>query len=201
MRSDIDSMANDNNIDIDKISAATLQILQGIGENPEREGLIKTPERVGRAYEFLTSGYRENLDDIINGAIYHDPNNGMVIVQDIELYSLCEHHILPFTGKAYIAYLPNEKIIGISKIPRIVDMYARRLQVQERMTDQIAEALWGVLKPKGVAVVIQAQHFCMMMRGVEKQNSFLTTSSMLGEFQTSQPTRMEFLSLIQQKLR
>jgi len=195
-----DSMSEVNKFDFGRIEKAANEFLNGIGENGEREGLQKTPERIAKSMQFLTSGYHESVEDIVNDAIYHDPNNGMVIVQDIELYSLCEHHMLPFFGKAFVAYLPNEKIIGISKIPRIVDMFARRLQVQERLTDQIAEALEIILQPKGVAVVIQAQHFCMMMRGVEKQNSFLTTSSMLGAFQTSQPTRMEFLSLIQKKM-
>jgi len=180
----------------EKIKNATCEILSAIGENPKREGLIETPDRVARSFDYLTSGYNENVDEIINDAIFHDPNNGMVIVEDIEMYSLCEHHMLPFYGKACVAYLPNEKIIGISKIPRIVDMFSRRLQVQERLTDQISECLWNVLQPQGVAVVIKAKHFCMMMRGVQKQNSSLTTSSMLGVFQTHQPTRMEFLNLI-----
>lgn len=181
------------------IETSVKNILEAIGENPDREGLLDTPKRVSKAYEFLTSGYQTSLEDIVNGAIFHEANEGMVIVEDIELYSLCEHHMLPFYGKACVAYIPNKKIIGLSKIPRIVDLFARRLQVQERLTDQISQALWNILEPMGVAVVIKAKHLCMMMRGVEKQNSFMTTSSMLGEFHDSQPTRMEFLSLIQKK--
>lgn len=186
-------------LDLTGIENSVKQILGNIGEDPQREGLLGTPERVARSYEYLTSGYNTKLEDVINGAIFHEGNKGMVIVEDIELYSLCEHHLLPFFGKASVAYIPDKKIIGLSKIPRIVDMYARRLQVQERLTDQISNALWEILEPKGVAVVIQARHLCMMMRGVEKQNSFMTTSSVLGEFHDSQPTRMEFLSLIQKK--
>lgn len=179
------------------IETSVYNILQAMGEQPNREGLVDTPKRVTKAYDFLTSGYRQDLDTIVNNAIFDDANeNGMVIVQDIEIYSMCEHHILPFYGKAHVAYLPKEKVIGISKIPRIVDMFSRRLQIQERLTGEIAKALQQVLQPRGVAVVIEAKHMCMMMRGVEKQNSFLSTSYMIGEFLTSQPTRMEFLSLI-----
>lgn len=180
-----------------EVEKSTLNLIQAIGEDPEREGLIDTPARVGRAYQTLTAGYHQNITDIVKNAIFEDSNKGMVIVEDIELYSLCEHHLLPFFGKASVAYIPDKKVIGLSKIPRIVDMFARRLQVQERLTDQISQALWDILEPQGVAVVIQARHLCMMMRGVEKQNSFMTTSSVLGEFHDSQPTRMEFLSLIQ----
>jgi GTP cyclohydrolase I len=185
--------------DLKSIENSIKNILSFIGEDPEREGLIETPKRVAKSYEYLTSGYHMKMEDLVNGAIFHEGNKGMVIVQDIELYSLCEHHLLPFYGKACVAYIPDEKIIGLSKIPRIVDMFARRLQVQERLTDQISNALWKILEPKGVAVVIEAKHLCMMMRGVEKQNSFMTTSSVLGEFHDDQPTRMEFLSLIQKK--
>ncbi len=184
------------NYDSDKVKNLFANLLGAIGEDPEREGLVRTPERMQKAYEFLTSGYRADIDEIINQAVFHEKVRDMVIVQDIELYSLCEHHLLPFFGKAHVAYIPNGKIIGISKIPRIVDLFARRLQVQERLTHQVAEALQDILNPSGVAVVIEAKHLCMMMRGVEKQNSHLSTSCMLGEFQTSQPTRMEFLSLI-----
>lgn len=181
-----------------KIEQATFNVLTAIGEDANREGLIDTPKRVANAYDFMLSGYRQNLDEVVNGAIFSDVNeNGMVLVRDIEIYSMCEHHMLPFYGKAHVAYLPSKKVIGISKIPRIVDMFARRLQIQERLTREIANALHDVLKPGGVAVVIEANHMCMMMRGVEKQNSFLTTSYMLGEFLTSQSTRMEFLNLIQ----
>jgi len=172
------------------------QILKEVGENPEREGLKETPKRVKKAYEFLTSGYRADIPEIINDAIFHEKTEGMVLVRDIEMYSLCEHHMLPFYGRAHVAYIPNSKIIGISKIPRIVDVFARRLQVQERMTDQIAHALQEILDPLGVAVVIKAKHLCMMMRGVEKQNSELFTSSMLGAFRNNASTRNEFLDLI-----
>ena len=172
------------------------QILTQVGEDPEREGLVNTPKRVKKSYEFLTSGYKANLDNIVNDAIFHEKAEGMVLVRDIEMYSLCEHHMLPFYGRAHVAYIPNNKIIGISKIPRIVDVFARRLQVQERMTDQIAHAIQDILDPIGVGVVIKAKHLCMMMRGVEKQNSELFTSSMLGSFQTNSSTRNEFLDLI-----
>jgi len=172
------------------------EIIKNIGENPEREGLVNTPKRVAKAYDFITSGYRANIKEIVNDAIFHEKTEGMVLVRDIEMYSLCEHHMLPFYGRAHVAYIPNDKIIGISKIPRIVDMFARRLQVQERMTDQIANALWEILEPAGVGVVIKAKHLCMMMRGVEKQNSELFTSSMLGTFRTDATTRNEFLDLI-----
>ncbi len=176
--------------------SATRDIIRSMGEEPQREGLIKTPERVAKSYKFLTSGYREKLDDIINGAVFEEDVEDMIIVQDIELYSLCEHHLLPFFGKAHVAYLPDKKIIGISKIPRVIELFSRRLQVQERLTKQVAEALKSSIQPKGVAVVLEAKHLCMMMRGVEKQNSRLVTSAMLGEFRNSQPTRMEFLELI-----
>jgi GTP cyclohydrolase I len=171
-------------------------ILKYVGENPEREGLVSTPKRVKKAYEFLTSGYKADINSIINNAIFEEDANEMVLVRDIEMYSLCEHHLLPFYGRAHVAYIPNKKIIGISKIPRIVDVFARRLQVQERMTEQIAHALMDVLQPQGVAVVIKARHLCMMMRGVEKQNSELFTSCMLGAFKESSVTRNEFLDLI-----
>lgn len=171
-------------------------ILKEIGEDPEREGLKNTPQRVKKAYEFLTSGYKADLNKIVNGAIFMEPTEGMVLVRDIEMYSLCEHHMLPFYGKAHVAYIPNKKIIGISKIPRIVDAFARRLQVQERLTEQIAYAIEEILEPLGVAVVLKAKHLCMMMRGVEKQNSELFTSCMLGAFKTHIETRSEFLDLI-----
>jgi len=172
------------------------KILLAIGEDPTREGLVSTPKRVKTAYEFLTSGYRTDIKKIVNNAIFQEPTEGLVLVRDIEIYSLCEHHLLPFYGKAHVGYIPNKKIIGISKIPRIVDVFARRLQVQERMTDQIAHALMDILEPKGVGVVIKAKHLCMMMRGVEKQNSELFTSCMLGIFKESSITRNEFLDLI-----
>lgn len=171
-------------------------ILKEIGEDPTREGLVKTPERVKKAYQFMTSGYKANISEIINGAIFEEETTGMILVRDIELYSLCEHHLLPFFGRAHVAYIPNKKIIGISKIPRIVDVFARRLQVQERLTDQIANAIQETLQPLGVGVVIKAKHLCMMMRGVEKQNSELFTSSLLGLFKSDSTTRSEFLDLI-----
>jgi GTP cyclohydrolase IA len=184
---------------IDSLTVSVSNILTAIGEDTGREGLARTPSRVAKAYEYLTSGYRMNLDEILNEAIFSDTNNGMVIARDIELYSLCEHHLLPFYGKVHVGYIPNSKIIGLSKIPRIVEMFARRLQVQERLTSQIQETLTEVLEPQGVAVVIESRHMCMMMRGVEKQNSEVTTSSMSGVFHTNEKTRMEFLSLIRTK--
>jgi GTP cyclohydrolase IA len=171
-------------------------LLQAIGENPRREGLRDTPKRAANALKFLTQGYRQNLKDIVNNAVFTTVNDEMVIVRDIELYSLCEHHMLPFIGRAHVAYLPNRKVIGLSKIPRIVDMYARRLQIQEQLTRQIADSVLKVTGAKGVGVVIEAKHLCAMMRGVEKQNSSMTTSAMLGRFRQDQRTRMEFLTLI-----
>ena len=171
-------------------------IIEALGENPRREGLRATPGRAARALKFLTQGYSQRLGDIVNKAIFTSRNDEMVIVRDIELYSLCEHHMLPFIGRAHVAYLPNRKVIGLSKIPRIVDMYARRLQIQENLTRQIADSILEVTGAKGVGVVIEAKHLCMMMRGVEKQNSSMTTSAMLGRFRTDQRTRMEFLTLI-----
>ncbi|OGB90638.1 MAG: GTP cyclohydrolase I FolE [candidate division NC10 bacterium RIFCSPLOWO2_12_FULL_66_18] len=171
-------------------------LLKELGEDPYREGLTKTPERVAKAFSYLTSGYGQTVADVLNGAVFTEPYDEMVVVKDIELYSLCEHHLLPFFGKAHIAYLPAGKIVGLSKLARLVDMFARRLQVQERLTTQIAEALQEALQPAGVAVVIEAYHFCMMMRGVEKQNSQAITSCMLGAFRDSKGTREEFLRLI-----
>jgi len=179
------------------IQSQVVKILREIGEDPQREGLLKTPERVQKSYEFLTNGYRANLDEIVNGAIFHEECNEMVVVRNIEFYSMCEHHMLPFYGRCHVAYLPKGKIIGLSKAPRIVDMFSRRLQVQERLTNQIAETLNNVLQPYGVAVVMEGKHLCMMMRGVEKQNSFVTSSAMLGESKTDRATRMEFMNLIQ----
>jgi GTP cyclohydrolase I len=172
------------------------QFLQHLGEDPEREGLLKTPERVAESYGFLTRGYGTSIEELLGGAIFHEQCDEMVIVKDIEVYSLCEHHLLPFVGRAHVAYIPDGRIVGLSKIPRLVDMFSRRLQVQERMTTQIARALQEVLSPLGVAVVIEADHLCMMMRGVEKQNSRTVTSCMLGAFKNNDKTRAEFLNLV-----
>lgn len=172
-------------------------IIESIGENPDREGLIRTPHRAARAMEFLTQGYELDLGEIVNGAIFDSSNDEMVIVRDIEMYSLCEHHLLPFIGKCHVAYLPAGKVIGLSKIPRIVDMYARRLQIQENLTKQIGESIQQVTEANGVAVVIEAKHLCAMMRGVEKQNSSMITSMMLGRFRDDQRTRQELMSLLQ----
>jgi GTP cyclohydrolase I len=173
------------------------QILKQIGEDPSREGLKDTPKRVDKSLRFLTSGYNVDIDKLVNDALYSDVYDEMVIVKDIDLFSLCEHHLLPFFGKCHVAYLPKGKIIGLSKIPRIVDAFSRRLQVQERLTTQVAQCLEKTLKPKGVGVVIEALHLCMSMRGVEKQSSYTTTSSMLGCFKSDARTRSEFLNLIQ----
>jgi GTP cyclohydrolase IA len=171
-------------------------ILTQIGEDPSRDGLIHTPRRVDRAFRFLTSGYGMSADKLLNGALFDVAYDEMVIVRDIETFSLCEHHLLPFFGKCHVGYIPNGRVIGLSKIPRLVDMYARRLQVQERLTMQIAETINEKISPKGVAVVIEAQHLCMIMRGVEKQHSVAVTSSMLGAFKDNQNTRNEFLNLV-----
>jgi GTP cyclohydrolase I len=171
-------------------------IIEAIGENPNREGLLRTPQRAARAMEFLTQGYEKDINEIVNGAIFESPNDEMVIVRDIELYSLCEHHMLPFIGKCHVAYLPGGRVIGLSKIPRIVDMFARRLQIQETLTHQIGQSILEVTGAKGVGVVIEAKHLCAMMRGVEKQNSVMVTSMMVGRFRDDQATRQEFLDLI-----
>lgn len=178
------------------ISAHYEAILKGLGEDPQREGLRDTPKRAAKALTFLTKGYHEDLENIINGAIFASDNDQMVLVKNIELYSLCEHHLLPFIGKCHIAYLPSGKVLGLSKFARIVDMFARRLQIQENLTKQIADAVLSVTNARGVAVVIESQHMCMMMRGVEKQNSSMLSSVMLGTFRESEATRNEFLSLI-----
>jgi len=170
-------------------------ILAALGENPNRGGLLKTPERVEASLRFLTQGYRMTVDEVIGDAVFEEKHQSMIMVRDIELYSLCEHHLLPFFGRAHVAYIPNGKILGLSKVARIVDVFARRLQVQERLTDQIADAIMDVLKPTGVGVVIEAAHFCMMMRGVEKQNSRTVTSALRGIFRDDSKTRDEFLRL------
>jgi len=172
------------------------KIISGIGEDLNRDGLKDTPKRAAKAFQFLTRGYHQSLEKVVNGALFKTDNDEMIIVRDIELYSLCEHHLLPFIGKCHVAYLPNGKIIGLSKIARIVDMFARRLQVQEKLTKQIAETVLEITEGRGVGVIIEAKHLCMMMRGVEKQNSSMTTSVMLGTFREDRRTRAEFLSLV-----
>ncbi|PSR15206.1 MAG: GTP cyclohydrolase I FolE [Bacteroidetes bacterium] len=174
-------------------------IIAGLGENDDREGLLKTPERAAKAMQFLTQGYDQDADEILRSAMFEEGYSEMVIVKDIELYSLCEHHLLPFFGKAHVAYIPDGYIVGLSKIPRVIDVFARRLQVQERLTDQVLHAIQRTLQPRGAAVVIEARHMCMMMRGVQKQNSITTTSAFTGEFQKVE-TRNEFLNLINAKL-
>lgn len=175
-------------------------ILKELGEDPKREGLLKTPERVAKAMQYMTHGYGLNPDDLINQAIFHEEYSEMVIVKDIEVYSMCEHHMLPFFGKAHIAYVPDGKIVGLSKIPRVVDAYARRLQVQERLTIEIRDCIQRTLNPKGVAVVIECAHMCMQMRGVQKQNSVTTSSAFTGLFLNNDATRKEFINLVQAKL-
>jgi GTP cyclohydrolase I len=182
--------------DLDRIAQAYRELLQGVGEDLDREGLRRTPDRAARALEFLTQGYRQDLDAIINDAIFDSEASEIILVKDIELYSMCEHHLLPFIGRAHVAYIPNGKVIGLSKVARIVDVFARRLQIQENLTTQIAESLMGCLEPGGVAVVVEAKHLCMMMRGVEKQNSVMKTSCLLGSFKDDARTRSEFLSLL-----
>ncbi len=172
------------------------KIIAGVGEDITRPGLVDTPERAAKAFQFLTRGYGQTIDDVVNGALFPSESNEMIIVKDIELYSLCEHHLLPFIGKTHVAYIPTGKVLGLSKIARIVDMFARRLQIQEQLTVQIAESILQITGATGVGVIVEAQHMCMMMRGVEKQNSSMKTSAMLGTFRSNQATRMEFLSLI-----
>ena len=172
------------------------RILEALGEDPSREGLLKTPERVERSLKFLTRGYEQKLEDVIHGAVFTSEQDDMIIVRDIEFYSMCEHHMLPFFGRCAIGYIPRGKIFGVSKLARLVDVFARRLQIQERLCQQVAQAIFDSIHPQGVGVVMEAQHLCMLMRGVEKQNSIMTTSSMLGSFRREQTTRMEFLNLI-----
>ena len=172
------------------------QLLKELGEDPHREGLARTPERVAKAMQYLTSGYAQNVDEILNGALFVEEYDEMVVVKDIDFFSMCEHHLLPFVGKAHVAYMPHKKIVGLSKIPRLIEMFSRRLQVQERLTTQIANTLNDALQPRGVAVVVEAVHLCMLMRGVEKQNSKAVTSAMLGAFRDRPETRAEFMELI-----
>jgi GTP cyclohydrolase I len=183
-------------MDHKKVERLVRELLVEIGEDPNREGLVKTPTRIVAALEFLTSGYHTDAKRLINGAIFTQETNNLVIARDIELYSLCEHHMLPFFGRCHIGYIPKGKIFGISKLARLVDMYSRRLQIQERLTEQIAHAIMDAIHAEGVGIIIEARHLCMMMRGVEKQNSLMTTSSVLGSFHSSVATRNEFLSLI-----
>jgi GTP cyclohydrolase I len=175
------------------------QLLAELGEDPDREGLVNTPERVGKSLRFLTSGYQADVDEVLNGALFNVDYSEMVIVKDIDFFSLCEHHLLPFFGKCHIAYIPRSKVIGLSKIPRLVDVFSRRLQIQERLTNEIAQTIERKIDPLGVAVVMEATHLCMAMRGVEKQNSFAVTSAMLGAFRNSARTRNEFLELIKHR--
>ncbi len=183
----------------DAMEAAVRTILREIGEKTERDGLLRTPERVAKSLRFLTSGYRQDLDKVLNGALFSVAYDEMVIVKDIEVFSLCEHHLLPFFGRCHVAYIPNKRVIGLSKIPRLVDVFARRLQIQERLTTQIAEAIMERIGPQGVGVVIEARHLCMIMRGVEKQNSIAVTSHMTGLFRDCELTRGEFLRLIRER--
>ena len=178
------------------IASRMRDVLEMLGEDASREGLVQTPERYEKAMRYLTSGYTTSLEEIVNNALFTVKVDSMVIVKDIEFFSMCEHHMLPFFGKMHVAYLPKDKVIGLSKIPRIIDMYARRLQLQERLTQQVAEAMAGVISPRGVGVLCEARHFCMMMRGVEKQHSGTVTSTMLGSFRTHKATRDEFLALV-----
>ncbi len=185
--------------DEESIASLMNKILLQIGEDTQREGLVRTPDRAEKALRFLTSGYETDVQSIVNGALFHEKCDEMVVVKDIEFFSMCEHHLLPFFGKMHVAYLPKDKLIGLSKIPRIVDMFARRLQLQERLTQQVAQTIEEVLEPRGVGVICEARHFCMMMRGVEKQQSGTVTSAMLGAFRKRKDTRDEFLSLVSHK--
>jgi GTP cyclohydrolase I len=183
---------------LEKMERVFGELLDAVGEDREREGLLKTPGRAARSFEFLTQGYRQSVEEVVNDAIFHSDASEIVMVKDIELYSMCEHHLLPFIGRAHVAYIPNGKVIGLSKVARIVDVFARRLQIQEQLTTQVADALMDALQPTGVAVVVEAKHLCMMMRGVEKQNSVMKTSCLRGVFKEDARTRGEFLSLLAQ---
>ena len=180
----------------DHLKKLTKDLLEAIGEDANREGLLKTPHRVAKAWEYFSEGYRANINEVVNEAIFHEDCSEMVVVRDIEFFSMCEHHMIPFFGRAHVGYLPNGKVIGLSKIPRIIDVFSRRLQLQERLTSQVANTLEEILEPVGVAVVMEGRHLCMQMRGVEKQNSYASTSAMLGQFRKSAETRAEFLSII-----
>ncbi len=184
-------------VDLDRVESLVEQLLIELGEDPHREGLLKTPRRVAQAMEFLTSGYRCDVEEIINGAVFEAEANNMILTRDIEVYSLCEHHMLPFFGRCHIAYIAEGKVLGVSKLARIVDYYSRRLQIQERLTSRIARRVMQAAGARGVGVILQCRHMCMMMRGVEKQNSFMTTSSVLGQFHDDPATRMEFMHLVQ----
>ncbi len=184
----------------DKTENLIHELLLELGEDPKREGLIKTPKRVAKAWEYMTKGYTQDVQEIINGAVFHENAKGMVIVRDIEFYSMCEHHLLPFFGVAHVGYIPDKKLLGLSKLPRIVDVFSRRLQLQERLTQQIADTLYEILEPKGLGVVMEARHMCMQMRGVEKSQSLTTTSAVLGEFHEDAETRTEFLKMISKEV-
>jgi GTP cyclohydrolase IA len=199
---DIERLSRDGSAldekNLDRIAHAYRELLDAVGEDLDREGLRRTPDRAARALEFLTQGYRQDIDEIINGAVFESSASEIILVKDIELYSMCEHHLLPFIGRAHVAYIPSGKVIGLSKVARIVDVFARRFQIQENLTTQIAESLMRCLEPSGVAVVVEAKHLCMMMRGVEKQNSVMKTSCLLGVFKEDARTRSEFLSLLKE---
>jgi GTP cyclohydrolase IA len=199
IRKQIVSTASNPPVSEAEMQQAVRTLLIGLGEDPDREGLLDTPKRVVKALKYLTSGYNQSLDELLNGAVFHEDADEMVLVRDIDLFSSCEHHILPIIGRAHVAYIPNGKVIGLSKIARICEMYARRLQVQERLTSQIANAIQGLLKPQGVAVVIEATHMCMVMRGVQKPGSWTVTSSMQGVFAEDAKTRQEFMDLIRHR--
>jgi len=192
--------AQDPSLASPSVASKMREVLSALGEDPSREGLLQTPERYEKAMRFLTRGYSESLEQIVNGAVFSVKCDEMVIVKDIEFFSMCEHHLLPFFGKVHVAYLPKDKVIGLSKIPRIVNMFARRMQLQERLTQQVAEAVSSAISPRGVAVLVEARHFCMMMRGVEKQHSGTVTSTMLGAFRSNKATRDEFLSIVARPL-
>ena len=186
-------------VNLEPLEEAVRTMLREVGDDPEREGVLKTPERVAKSLRFLTSGYRQDVKKLLNGAVFSVAYDEMVIVKDIEIFSMCEHHLLPFFGRCHVAYVPTDKVIGLSKLPRLVDVFARRLQIQERLTTQIAETIMETIKPQGVGVIIEAKHLCMIMRGVEKQNSVAVTSSMLGVFRDCDQTRAEFLRLVRER--